>query len=390
MLARHGSILIIVNFGGCSVAEWIDAATASERLGIKPATLYAYVSRGVLQRRHGEDGRRSLFSAEEIERLARRGRPRNQRPELVIESAITALGVDRPYYRGLDVLSLAGLAPFETVAEWLWTGNPTVWPPTRPTPLNAPNASTTAPNASTTAPSTSTADPGLPGDSGASSGDLGTPVVSTSDAGISRETAIFTSSVDVPDGVSAARAHVPPRERLAADASAPHEPSLARTNDPQGRPAVSGDDADVEGGASVAGASTPHEHSAPGARVTQGRSAVSGGGVGVEGEVSVAGERGARGRGPEVGGRRRMAAPAAWRCEPEALEAAVAAQRGLPADLLPLDRLQVITTVLGASDSLRHQLDPASVAETGRRMIAGLVDALPLLSEPSGDSIAAR
>ncbi|MFI6627821.1 citrate synthase [Nonomuraea fuscirosea] len=361
------------------MAEWIDAATASERLGIKPATLYAYVSRGVLRRRHGEDGRRSLFSAEEIERLARRGRPRNQRPELVIESAITALGVDRPYYRGLDVLSLAGMAPFETVAEWLWTGNPTVWPPTRPTPLNAPNASTTDPNASNAAPSTSNADPGLPGDSGASSGDLGTPVVSTSDAGIARETASFTSSVDVPDGVSAARAHVPPRERLAADASAPHEPSLARTNDPQGRPAVSGDDAEVEGGASVAGAS-----------VLQGRSAVSGGGVGVEGEVSVAGERGARGRGPEVGGRRRMAAPAAWRCEPEALEAAVAAQRGLPADLLPLDRLQVITTVLGASDSLRHQLDPASVAETGRRMIAGLVDALPLLSEPSGDSIAAR
>ncbi|PRX70375.1 citrate synthase [Nonomuraea fuscirosea] len=408
------------------MAEWIDAATASERLGIKPATLYAYVSRGVLQRRHGEDGRRSLFSAEEIECLARRGRPRNQRPELVIESAITALGVDRPYYRGLDVLSLAGPARFETVAEWLWTGNPTVWPPTRPTSLNAPNASTTAPNASNAAPSTSTIDPGLPGDSGASSGDLGTPVVSTSDAGISRETASFTSSVDVPDGVSAPRAHVPPRERLAADASAPHEPSLARTNDPQGRPAVSGDDADVEGGASVAGASTPHEHSAPGACVTQGRSAVCEGGVGVEGEapvvgtsvpqgrpaagarvpqgravvieggagvageVSVAGARGARGRGPEVGGRRRMAARAVWRCEPEALEAAVAAQRGLPADLLPLDRLQVITTVLGASDSLRHQLDPASVTETGRRMIAGLVDALPQLSEPSGDSIAAR
>ncbi|NUP67449.1 MAG: helix-turn-helix domain-containing protein, partial [Nonomuraea sp.] len=76
--------------------EWIDAATAAERLGVKPATLYAYVSRGVLQRRHGDDGRRSLFSADEIERLARRGRPRSQPPELVIESAITALGTDRP------------------------------------------------------------------------------------------------------------------------------------------------------------------------------------------------------------------------------------------------------------------------------------------------------
>ncbi|MFC6899904.1 helix-turn-helix transcriptional regulator [Nonomuraea dietziae] len=53
--------------------EWIDAATAAERLGVKPATLYAYVSRGVLRRRHGEDGRRSFFDAAEVEQLARRG-----------------------------------------------------------------------------------------------------------------------------------------------------------------------------------------------------------------------------------------------------------------------------------------------------------------------------
>ncbi|NUO98741.1 MAG: helix-turn-helix domain-containing protein, partial [Nonomuraea sp.] len=100
--------------------EWIDAATAAERLGVKPATLYAYVSRGVLQRRHGDDGRRSLFSADEIERLARRGRPRSQPPELVIESAITALGTDRPYYRGLDALTLATTSDFESVATLLW------------------------------------------------------------------------------------------------------------------------------------------------------------------------------------------------------------------------------------------------------------------------------
>ncbi|MEV5889301.1 citrate synthase [Nonomuraea fuscirosea] len=288
------------------MAEWIDAATASERLGIKPATLYAYVSRGVLQRRHGEDGRRSLFSAEEVERLARRGRPRNQRPELVIESAITALGVDRPYYRGLDVLGLAGTAPFETVAEWLWTGDHTVWPTTRASSTDAPDASTTAPDA---------------------------PAVSGGGTGV---------------------------------------------------------EGGVEGGVPVVGAALSRGRAAAGARVPRGRVAVPESDAGVAGEASVAGVRGSRGRGPEAGGRRRMAAPAAWRCAPEALEAAVAAQRGLPADLLPLDRLQVITTVLGASDSLRHQLDPASVTETGRRMIAGLVDAPPQLSEPGGDSIAER
>ncbi|MDX6434098.1 MAG: citrate synthase [Streptosporangiaceae bacterium] len=107
---------------------WIDSTAAAERLGVKPATLYAYVSRGVLRRRHGADGRRSLFDAAEVEDLARRGRPRH-RPgpeELSIESKLTDLGKDRPYYRGRDALQLVGSHSYESVAEWLWTGRPDV------------------------------------------------------------------------------------------------------------------------------------------------------------------------------------------------------------------------------------------------------------------------
>ncbi|WP_433336801.1 citrate synthase [Spirillospora sp. CA-294931] len=104
--------------------EWIDAAAAAERLGVKSATLYAYVSRGVLRRRRAPDGRRSLFDAAQVEELARKGKPR--RPpgpgDLAIESAITALGPDRPYYRGRDALELAVAHSFEEVAGWLWTG----------------------------------------------------------------------------------------------------------------------------------------------------------------------------------------------------------------------------------------------------------------------------
>ncbi|MFG1699389.1 citrate synthase [Nonomuraea sp. NPDC049309] len=246
--------------------EWIDAATAAERLGIKPATLYAYVSRGVVQRRHSEDGRRSLFSAEEIERLARRGRPRAQPPELVIESAVTSLGVDRPYYRGADALALARTAAFETVAEWLWTGDPGVW--RRPAP------------------------------------------------GERRLT---------PDG----RRSEPGEGLEAAPGGWRFEPGEGPGAAPGGRRFEPGEE--------------------PGA------------------------------------------APGGWRFEPEdGLRAAVAAQRGLPGDLMPLDRLQVVVTVLGASDSLRYQLDPGSVTATARRLIAGLVDALPPLGEPQGDTIAER
>jgi citrate synthase len=105
--------------------EEIDAAEAARRLGVKPATLYAYVSRGVLRRRAGSDGRRSMFDAAEVALLARRGRPRRAaETELVVESAVTALVGDRPYYRGRDVLALAGTVGYEQVAAWLWTGEP--------------------------------------------------------------------------------------------------------------------------------------------------------------------------------------------------------------------------------------------------------------------------
>ncbi|MDN3352377.1 citrate/2-methylcitrate synthase [Actinomadura sp. DC4] len=102
----------------------MDAASAAERLGVKTATLYAYVSRGVLRRRHSPDGRRSLFDPAEVEELARRGRPRRPpgRHEMVIESQLTVLGEDRPYYRGRDALRLAEAHAFEDVAHWLWTG----------------------------------------------------------------------------------------------------------------------------------------------------------------------------------------------------------------------------------------------------------------------------
>src|SRR2546430_744218 len=53
------------------MADFLTAAEAARRLGVKPATLYAYVSRGVLSRVRAPDGRASLVRAEEGERLDR-------------------------------------------------------------------------------------------------------------------------------------------------------------------------------------------------------------------------------------------------------------------------------------------------------------------------------
>jgi citrate synthase len=103
----------------------LTTAEAAVRLGVKPATLYAYVSRGLLGRERSADGRTSTFDPAELDRLARPGRSRRgRRPstELVVPSALTAIAHGRPWYRGLAVPELAGARRFEEVAEWLWTG----------------------------------------------------------------------------------------------------------------------------------------------------------------------------------------------------------------------------------------------------------------------------
>jgi citrate synthase len=102
----------------------LTTAEAAGRLGVKPATLYAYVSRGLVGRERAADGRTSTFDPAEIDRLARPGRPRRgRRPaaELVLPSSLTAIDRGLPWYRGLAVPDLAGSRTFEEVATWLWT-----------------------------------------------------------------------------------------------------------------------------------------------------------------------------------------------------------------------------------------------------------------------------
>jgi citrate synthase len=110
-------------YEGAGVAERIDAAEAASRLGVKTTTLYSYVSRGLLSSAREPGERRSWFDAAEVLALHRRAHPaRVQRPEFIVESGVTALGADRPFYRGRDALVLARQCGFEQVADWLWTG----------------------------------------------------------------------------------------------------------------------------------------------------------------------------------------------------------------------------------------------------------------------------
>ncbi len=109
----------------------LTAREAAIRLGVKVETIYAYVSRGLLDRVPSEDGRTSLFDARSVERLAgkRRGGVRVGGLAVVLGTGLTLIEPERVSYRGLDAGELAGRAPFERVARWLWLGEE---PPEQP------------------------------------------------------------------------------------------------------------------------------------------------------------------------------------------------------------------------------------------------------------------
>ena len=66
----------------------LTAAEVALRLGVKVPTVYAYVSRGYLHSERTPDGRSSTFDAAQVDRVARRGRPRRSSRQPVLEIEI--------------------------------------------------------------------------------------------------------------------------------------------------------------------------------------------------------------------------------------------------------------------------------------------------------------
>ncbi len=116
----------------------LTAVEAAQQLGVKPATLYAYVSRGVLSRLRTPAG--STFDPQEVARLARSGRGRSATDvsgendqdaggrrsdgrDPVFVTELTLISGDRLYYRGLDAVMLSRTRAFEDVAGWVWNGH---------------------------------------------------------------------------------------------------------------------------------------------------------------------------------------------------------------------------------------------------------------------------
>jgi citrate synthase len=112
------------------MSSYLTTAETAARLGISRQTLYAYVSRGVLQSLPGDAPRESRYLESEVERLAvnrRRGRKSKDIAKAtldwglpVLESSITLIRDQRLYYRGLDATVLAETMSLEDVAAHLW------------------------------------------------------------------------------------------------------------------------------------------------------------------------------------------------------------------------------------------------------------------------------
>src|ERR1700730_1944550 len=94
----------------------LTTAEAAARLGVKPATLYAYVSRGLLHSERGSGG--STFDAQEWARLVDSSRRATAggSGRLAFATALTLIDDGMLYYRGEAATELARDRTFEEVA----------------------------------------------------------------------------------------------------------------------------------------------------------------------------------------------------------------------------------------------------------------------------------
>ena len=111
-----------------SEALYLSAREASAELAISPATLYAYVSRGLIRSEPSPDSRSHRYRAEDIRGLKERRVPsagaarlKSFDPDLpVMDSAISTITEEGAIYRGVNCVDLAEKDTLEHTATLLW------------------------------------------------------------------------------------------------------------------------------------------------------------------------------------------------------------------------------------------------------------------------------
>lgn len=120
--------------GGLPV--YLNAREAAAELDISLASLYAYVSRGLVRSENVGSSRSKRYRGDDVRALVARRRPAHTEEGKknralswgapVMDSAITLISDEGLYYRGRNAIALAQEASLETVATLLWraTTNP--------------------------------------------------------------------------------------------------------------------------------------------------------------------------------------------------------------------------------------------------------------------------
>lgn len=124
--------------------RYMTADEAAKTLGISKATLYAYVSRGMLRSEAVSDTKREKrYLAADVRKLKERQDYRRNPAKLaqdvlnwgapLLDSSLTLIADEALYYRGHDALTLATAATLEQVAALLWVDDmgqaETLFPP---------------------------------------------------------------------------------------------------------------------------------------------------------------------------------------------------------------------------------------------------------------------
>src|ERR1700750_2035393 len=107
---------------------YLSAREASAELAISPATLYAYVSRGLIRSEPSPDSRSHRYRAEDVRGLKERRVPAPEPRGLrsfdadlpVLDSAIGTITEQGAIYRGVNCVDLAEKDTLEHTATLLW------------------------------------------------------------------------------------------------------------------------------------------------------------------------------------------------------------------------------------------------------------------------------
>ncbi|WP_417687231.1 citrate/2-methylcitrate synthase [Roseibium sp.] len=104
---------------------YLSAREAAAELGVQAATLYAYVSRGLIRSVPGP-GKQRRYDAADVRRLMDRKSPGDEvgtspsANDPILETRLTLITDEGHFYRGIPALELAATSSLEAVATLLW------------------------------------------------------------------------------------------------------------------------------------------------------------------------------------------------------------------------------------------------------------------------------